>query len=974
MPASPAAEASSPASSTLRGELRTKVRERGLLVWLDAEGQYSPFVDSLDLPYPIVRLRGSYLELMLALEPYANGLLPEHVLVHLPGLNKESVKETPVYELYKAGVVFEKNLVTLVREAAVGIATPDELDAFLRTPGLTLQKADEWLESLRSQPTDKLSLLLSSLGVDDVVIGLITEDPRLRAHLPQGEDAVLAFLQKNLGLDDAWRRFRIGDSALSFTAASALTASWLMAVEFVSDLKEPPVTPALVPLTKLGSFTKVCRALAARMRQQDPDRYEATANDLQELLEQERTSHHAQALGAIDTFRFEEATVRAAAIAALGRDEWDKASNFASDRMKDKCFWVQRSPALQRTWEIIRLAATTGQALAATRTALDSARSVEEAVERYAEKLAPVDRHHRIFEQRTHALLASDLEDYDALLEVRQAVRRAWRDWANTTNRRYFTLCRNGGPLPSRSMRQRSLYEDVVHPLVDQGNHVAYFLVDALRFEMAQGLAQELAKDKYIVQLTPRMAELPTDTVVGMNVLAPVEQAGRLRPVIKAGSLKGFFSGEVQVCTPADRVRAISQRSLGSTAEDIELEQFQELSLVQLKRRLSAKPKLVIVRSREIDTAGEHGLHLGTFHQSLALIKSALSLLQQAGVDRFVITADHGFLLQDATTENIPFGVSKRVPHRRHALLSEPSGMPDVLEVRLSSLDYDVAPADDDYLVFRPDTALWQTRDKIAPYAHGGNSLQERVIPVLVVERHVVRGKTISKYEVVARPEPSHLGRQRLRVAVRLQNRENASLGFATPKSISLALRVRTRLDVAITLLDVGPPATLAEGRVLVPPNRDEAVIEFEIEGMTDEKVRVEIFHPDGVEDVTPKLVEGFFDVARSRRLGKLRDTEPPPKGQDPVEAGADPIPTPHPSVIPPAADWADQIADPGHRQALEVLAERRSINEEELEQVLGSSRKVRAFSRQFDDLLRLLPFGVEISVVGGLKVYARKD
>ena len=199
-------------SATLANEVRTKVRERGLLVWLDAEGQYSLFVDSLDLPYPILRLRGSYLELMLALEPYGNGLLPEHVLVHLPGLNKESVKETPVYELYKAGVVFEKNLVTLVREAAVGIATPEQIDAFVRTPGLTLQKADEWLESLRSQPTDKLSLLLSSLGVDDVVIGLITEDPRLRAHLPQGGDAVLSFLLKNLGMDDAWRRFRVGDA------------------------------------------------------------------------------------------------------------------------------------------------------------------------------------------------------------------------------------------------------------------------------------------------------------------------------------------------------------------------------------------------------------------------------------------------------------------------------------------------------------------------------------------------------------------------------------------------------------------------------------------------------------------------------------------------------------------------------------------------------------------------------------------
>ncbi|WP_437491943.1 hypothetical protein WME75_16640 [Sorangium sp. So ce1014] len=38
-------------------------------------------------------------------------------------MNKETVKETPVFELYKAGVVFEKSLGTLVREAAMGAAT-----------------------------------------------------------------------------------------------------------------------------------------------------------------------------------------------------------------------------------------------------------------------------------------------------------------------------------------------------------------------------------------------------------------------------------------------------------------------------------------------------------------------------------------------------------------------------------------------------------------------------------------------------------------------------------------------------------------------------------------------------------------------------------------------------------------------------------------------------------------------------------
>ena len=957
------------ASDALTTEVRTKVRERGLIVWLDAEKQYTGLADTLGatgskFPYPVVALRGSYLELMLALEPFGNGLHPEHVLVHLPGLNKESIRETPIYELYKAGVVFEKNLVTLVREAAVGVATPEEVDAFIREPDLSLAKADEWLESLRSHPKDRLSLILSSLGLDDVVLGLITEDHRLRDHLPDGGDKILAFLLKGLGMDDAWRTFRIGESALTPSTMSALVASWVMAVEFVKDLKEAPITPALQRIAKLGPVAKESRQLATLLRQRFPDVYESAANDLQELLDVERTSHHAHALGSVDTFRFEEAAVRAAAIGALCRNEWEQAASFAAERIKEKCFWVQRSTTLQRTWEIIRLAAECGQGLGKTQTALKACRSVDESVEIYADTLAPIDRMHRVFEQRTHALLASDLEDYDALLEVRRAVRRAWRTWADATNRRYFELCSTQGPLPSRSLRQRSLYEDVVHPLVDQGEHVAYFLVDALRFEMAQGLAQELKKDRYRVSLTPRLAELPTETYIGMNVLAPVERNGRLRPVLRNGALKGFMSGEAQVCTPPDRIRAISTRSLSSTAEDIELEQLQDLTLIQLKRRLSGKPSLVIVRSRELDTAGEHGLHLGTFDQTLALLKSALSLLQQAGVERFVITADHGFLLQDSSTENVPFGVSKRVPHRRHALLAESSGMPDVLELRLSSLEYDVEPGEDDYLVFRPDTALWMTKERIAPYVHGGNSLQERVIPVLTVERRMTKGKTTSKYEVVAIPETAHLGRQRLRVSVRLQSRANATLGFLTPKTISLALRVPGRPDIAISLLDVGPPATMADGRVLIPPNRDEARIEFELEGVTDDKVRVEIFHPDAVEDVSPKVVEGFFEVARNRRLGK----------QKPGESVPPPGSSPPPGPKPPAQGWAELVADEGHRRALEIIEERRSINEVELEQVLGSPLRVRLFSRKFDDLMRVLPFEVEIVGVGGLKVYKRKD
>ena len=47
------------------------------------------------------------------------------------------------------------------------------------------------------------------------------------------------------------------------------------------------------------------------------------------------------------------------------------------------------------------------------------------------------------------------------------------------------------------------------------------------------------------------------------------------------------------------------------------------------------------------------------------------------------------------------------------------------------------------------------------------------------------------------------------------------------------------------------------DGRFSLPPNGESAVVEFELEGETDERLRVEVYHPDAVEDVAAKVVEG---------------------------------------------------------------------------------------------------------------------
>jgi hypothetical protein len=631
---------------------------------------------------------------------------------------------------------------------------------------------------------------------------------------------------------------------------------------------------------------------------------------------------------------------------------------------------VQRDPKLGRTWEVIQLAADAGRAFVEHAGGLTGSASLEEAVDRYVERLAEVDRRHRVFEQRARAVLSSDLSDFGALLEVLRTVRQSYRAWADATNRAFHALCVSRGPLPSASYRQRAVFEQVVQPSLEQGGRTAFFLVDALRFEMAQALGEELKREKYTVSLKGRLAELPTETRIGMNALAPVAQNGRLRLAFSGDNLIGLRAGEYVVSDPAGRVRCMRERSLGSGADDLELEEFHELDLNALKRRLSPQSSLVVVRSRELDTAGESGLHLATFEGTLALLKSAVSLLRQAGVERFVIASDHGFLLQDvSSSEAVPFRGGEPAG-RRHALLSQRSGASKADELEVSFADLEYESDQERYLLFRADTLVWSQQSRPAPFVHGGNSLQERVIPVLVVEHAARRGKTASKYEVIARAEPAELGRQRLRVQVRLQEQSTAPLGFHAAKAITLALRIPGRPEIALRLLDASPPAELEAGRLRIPPNRDEALVEFELEGEIDEKVQVEIFHPDEVEDVKSNLVEGFFDVRRQRRA-KPRSIPPEARRSSTPPPSRRSAAAPRPEAAP---SWRELIDDEGYRRVFGIIEERRSINEDELTTVLGSSRRVRFFARQFDQLVTRVPFEVEIRTVAGMKTYARKD
>jgi hypothetical protein len=922
-------------------------------VWLDKDKSYTGFVDDLvakrakgEFPFPVVGFRGSFLDLLFKLEPYGSGLDKQPLLVHMPGFNMDSIRKTPILELYEPGVRFWKGIDTLIREAATSRVAPAEVEKFVgKQP--SLEEADAWITSAVSQSTFGLAAALAEVGPKMVAEALAQPNSALSVRVTAPEEArtLRGYLHKLTGMDDAWVEFYGEDRNVKplDNVIDAL-AAWLLCVEYVHDLKRPAHLKPLQRLRDLSvPLVKSCSDLVVQLRRDNGDAYVKRADEVESFLSEELKAMTPDDLGQVDTFREEENSVLTGAVEALRKGEWAKAKAWCEARKGDTSFWLQRDQSHRWAWSLVAEAAEFGETLARYPRPFEGVGSLEQAAERYAAGAFEVDRAHRRFEQQRLILLEPRLPHFGPLQEVVGALRRAHRTWADSLTKDVTTLCKEQGFLPPASMQQRTLYEQVVQPLTLSGEKVAVFLIDAFRYEMATELVDELNGTGTVVDLKPRFAELPTITSVGMNVLAPVAQGDRL---VVAGIFKGFKTGEFTVHRPEDRARAMGMRSAGKPALGLKLTDVCNASTAALTKEV--KPhQLIVVHSKEIDDAGEANVGLPTFESTLRQIKAAWHHLQLAGVKHFVFTADHGFLLQDETTEIRPFG-TKRDPQRRHVFDEHPRAEAGMVNVSVSSLGYEGLTG---YLLFRDDTAVFATGNSGANFVHGGNSPQERIIPVLTVTRKRVEASSLAEYAVEVEPQPDVMGLHRLRLRAVFPKGTTTSLGFAAARTVDLALRVPDRDKVRVVIKDVMKPGVLRTGRVQVPVSDDWTEVFFGLEGPSDERVRVEIYHPDNIEKVRSAKPEQWYSVS-----GTINSKEPP-SSQPPV-----------------SLSWADTIADENIRKVFLHIEKYGVIAETDVIKFLGSRSTMRRFTLEFDLLLAKLPFKVRIEPGEGGKNYRREE
>lgn len=422
-------------------------------------------------------------------------------------------------------------------------------------------------------------------------------------------------------------------------------------------------------------------------------------------------------LGERDTFPFEERTFLRTAIKGIVTGDTDSTRRVLT-RQKGSV-WLGKGES-QAQWDLIRAGLSLVEACDDFERQLpDRARSQAELIDFYLGSLREADRLQREFEQA-----AGDfLDQHGATHEVIDRARARYRRLAEKVQGVFVKHIETTGWPPAGRLANADAFDRLVADrLKESGRKVAYLMVDALRYELGVALEKLLAEDGP-VELQAAYAQLPTITLVGMASLLPGARAG-LTLSLENDALVPKLEG-APVSNVAQRMNALSKQ-YGDRFAEMPLNDF-----VRGKPKIAETVDLLVLRSTEIDSQLESNPEttLGLIPGTLKLIRVGLHKLRGMGFKEAVIVTDHGFFLNaQAESGDVCVKPQGSWPVNAHDRMMLGAGSPDSHSLVVSS----------EKVGIRGDFAQMATPRSMAPYRaghlyfHGGASLAEAVVPVLV--------------------------------------------------------------------------------------------------------------------------------------------------------------------------------------------------------------------------------------------------
>lgn len=276
-------------------------------------------------------------------------------------------------------------------------------------------------------------------------------------------------------------------------------------------------------------------------------------------------------------------------------------------------------------------------------------------------------------------------------------------------------------------------------PRAERGKRVGVIVSDALRYEAGSDLASRLSASrlkgisgKAAVKCGYALGAIPSYTQLGMAALLP-DGAMEIDPATTYVRKDGAPTWGTE-----NRGKAIASRVPGSVA-------LQAKDVMGTKLDLSGVPVAVVyhnVIDKTGDTRDTEGDVFEAVEHACSDIERLVQMLLQAGCGRVIVTSDHGFIFQYQSPENYAYadvaglsslksadGVS--CDHTRRFVVGKSipknESLVEYAAVELSlEGDYKVA--------FPKGVTRLRLSGSGSRFVHGGASLQENVIPVIVIE------------------------------------------------------------------------------------------------------------------------------------------------------------------------------------------------------------------------------------------------
>ncbi|ODS31205.1 MAG: PglZ domain protein [Candidatus Scalindua rubra] len=279
-------------------------------------------------------------------------------------------------------------------------------------------------------------------------------------------------------------------------------------------------------------------------------------------------------------------------------------------------------------------------------------------------------------------------------------------------------------------MRQKNIFRNKVLPVLREKGKCAYFMVDSLRYEMGEELfhsVEECEKKEIFCALT----NLPTTTPFGMLALSLSSDESIY--IQTTGKKLGLKAGDIKVSNRNERIKYISHNSQFYT-DTFKLEEV--IKPRKAVREKVKKADLLIITSQEIDSLCESGQGLlarQVMNNIFLQMKRAIYHLAELGVESFVVTADHGFLLGSEMGKDSKVDVPKGKTfdlHKRVWIGIGGDNPQNTIRFKASDFGY---KSDLDF-VFPRTLAVFKTPGGDNEYFHGGISLQEMVVPVVDIK------------------------------------------------------------------------------------------------------------------------------------------------------------------------------------------------------------------------------------------------